>query len=194
MFALRKRIFLYLLTPLILTLSSCTGMVITAGAVGGIALVKHRTLMAIKRDHHINATLSTYWHKHKPNHSHLTIETYHGIVLLAGQVTTAGASQSIIQFAHQVPGVRRVYNAIIITRPFPLSHRSKDTWITTKVKTHLLTNKTLPFNTIKVITFNRTVYLMGIVTPREANQAKELARTVQGVSRVVTLFQYKPEQ
>jgi len=44
-------------------------------------------------------------------------------------------------------------------------------------------------NAIKVVTERGTVYLMGIVTEREANRATDLARSVSGVQKVVRVFQ-----
>ena len=46
---------------------------------------------------------------------------------------------------------------------------------------------------VKVVSENGVVYLLGIVTEREANDAVELARTVGGVRKVVKIFEYCKE-
>jgi osmotically-inducible protein OsmY len=43
---------------------------------------------------------------------------------------------------------------------------------------------------VKVVTENGVVYLMGIVSREQANQATRAAEGVSGVQRIVRLFQY----
>ncbi len=183
-----------LLIVSLLSCSGCVGLVVAAATVGGVVILKGQTLSAMERDHHITTALTRYWYKHKPPHSHLVIETYHGIVLLVGQVSNKAAAHSMVNFAHSIAGVRRVYNEITPSKTLTLARQSKDTWITAKVKSRLLTEKGLNSTEIKVITSNGIVYLMGIVTPYEGKQASNSVRKIQGVKRVTVLFQYRPEQ
>ncbi|WP_264770091.1 BON domain-containing protein, partial [Coxiella burnetii] len=44
---------------------------------------------------------------------------------------------------------------------------------------------------LKVVTENKIVYLMGIVSPRQAAMAAEVARRISGVQKVVKLFEYE---
>jgi osmotically-inducible protein OsmY len=55
----------------------------------------------------------------------------------------------------------------------------------------MLATKGLESGTIKVITENGAVYLMGIVNHDQANAATDIARQVAGVQKVVKIFQYK---
>ena len=73
-----------------------------------------------------------------------------------------------------------------------ISDRANDTYITSKVKTNLIAEKDFPASAIKVVTEASTVYLMGIVTQKEANLAAEIARNVDGVKKVVKVFEYTP--
>ncbi|GAC1529737.1 MAG: hypothetical protein NVS2B4_08250 [Ramlibacter sp.] len=50
-------------------------------------------------------------------------------------------------------------------------------------------DKLLQAGAFKVVTERGTVYLMGLVTTREAERASNLARTVGGVQRVVRVFE-----
>ena len=43
---------------------------------------------------------------------------------------------------------------------------------------------------IKVVTENGTVYLLGIVSRAEANRATAVAQEVNGVQKIVRLFEY----
>jgi osmotically-inducible protein OsmY len=54
----------------------------------------------------------------------------------------------------------------------------------------MLAKKGLGSGSIKIVTENGVVYLMGVVTPDQANLAVEVARQVSGVKKVVKVFQY----
>ena len=54
----------------------------------------------------------------------------------------------------------------------------------------MLTQKGLESLSIRAITENAIVYLMGIATPEQANLAVTAARQVNGVRTVVKVFQY----
>jgi osmotically-inducible protein OsmY len=66
--------------------------------------------------------------------------------------------------------------------------------LTTKVKATLVDAKDISANAFKVVTERGTVYLMGVVTEREANRATELTRSVGGVQKVVRLFEIVTEE
>ena len=67
--------------------------------------------------------------------------------------------------------------------------RSSDTWITAKVKTWLLGRSDTEGTRVKVVTENGVVYLMGLVTRKEAERIGEAAAGISGVQRVVRLFE-----
>jgi hypothetical protein len=64
-----------------------------------------------------------------------------------------------------------------------------DTVLTTRVKASMLEAKDLQAQVIKVYTESSTVFLMGIVTEREANRAADIASRISGVRRVVRAFE-----
>ena len=68
--------------------------------------------------------------------------------------------------------------------------RANDSWITTKVKAVLAAASGLNSSTLKVVTENKVVYLMGLTTRSQGKLAAEEARTVAGVEKVVKLFEY----
>jgi len=71
-----------------------------------------------------------------------------------------------------------------------MSSRANDSFITSKVKARLLDARGVSPVHVKVATEAGTVYLMGVVTEQEAEQAVELARTTGGVRKVVKVFEY----
>ena len=122
---------------------------------------------------------------------HINVTSYNGVVLLTGEAPTAAQRDRAVNYARNTEKVRLVHDEITIAPPSAMSSRSQDTWITAKVKTKLLGNKQVAANHVKVVTEDRSVYLLGIVTHAEATAAVDVARYVDGVARVVTLFEYR---
>jgi osmotically-inducible protein OsmY len=58
------------------------------------------------------------------------------------------------------------------------------------VKSRLIGTENLDSTRVKVVTENDAVFLLGIVTRKEADLATGAATSVSGVTRVVKLFEY----
>jgi len=108
---------------------------------------------------------------------------------LTGEVPTAEAQQKITDIAQGVGNVRKVYNQTVVAPVSLFSSRSNDAYITTKVKARFLDAKRFQVNYVKVVTEDGMVYLMGLVTEQEAEDAAQLASTTSGVKKVVKMFQ-----
>jgi len=122
--------------------------------------------------------------------SHVVVASYNGVVLLAGQTPRAELKELAEQAASSVQRVKRVHNELQILQPSSALARSNDSWLTTKIKTQMLTDASVPGSRIKVITENGIVYLLGLVTRQEGNRATSLVQGVSGVQRIVKLFEY----
>mgnify|MGYP003894895069 FL=1 len=115
--------------------------------------------------------------------------SYNGYVLLAGQVSSEALKKKATNVLRKIHGVRRIYNELEIASPSSAMTRSSDTWITAKVKTWLLGRSDTEGTRVKVVTENGVVYLMGLVTRKEAERIGEAAAGISGVQRVVRLFE-----
>lgn len=124
------------------------------------------------------------------SNSHIVVASYNGIVLLAGQTPRADLKTLAEQTASQVQKVKKVNNELQVIEPSSLLARNNDAWLTTKVKTQMFADNSIPGSRIKVITENGIVYLLGLVTQQEANQATSLVQGVAGVQKIVKLFEY----
>jgi osmotically-inducible protein OsmY len=113
------------------------------------------------------------------------------VVLLTGEANTPEIRQQAEEAAHTVADITQVYNQLTIQGPSSSLSRTSDSWITTKIKTQMLATKGLQSGTIKVVTENGAVYLMGIVSRDQADTSVNIARQVSGVQKVVKIFQYK---
>ena len=122
--------------------------------------------------------------------ANLVAVCYNGYLLLAGQVNSESLKSQATAVVRKIHGVRRIYNELEIAAPSSGMTRSSDTWITTKVKSWLLGNSDIEGTGVKVITENGVVYLMGLVTRKEAKRVTDEAAGVAGVQRVVQLFEW----
>lgn len=122
--------------------------------------------------------------------SHIVTTSYNGVILIAGQTPRTELKDRAGQAARSVPGVRSVHNELQVMEPTSLLVRSNDTLITSKIKTLMLADASVPSGRIKVITENGVVFLMGIVTRQEAANATTVVAGASGVQKVVKLFEY----
>ncbi len=113
---------------------------------------------------------------------------YNGQLLLVGQAETEALKQAFIEDARLIDGVTRIYDQIYVKPPIELGQVTKDSWITTKVKSAFIAAPDFYSADVKVITEDGNVYLLGYVTETQGNQAIEIARNIDGVKQVITLF------
>lgn len=171
-------------------LTSCVGAVVV-GAAGSMIVYDRRSLTMIEKDARIFYVISRAIAKHGGyRHSHLSITSNNQVVLLAGEVTSDALRADAQQIAQTTPNVRRVYNELTISEPISIRQRSEDTIITGQVRANMLAQKGLESGSIRIITENGVVHLMGIATHEQANLAVNVARQVPGVRKVVKIFQY----
>lgn len=185
-----KKITLIILSCILL--NGCVGAFVAGAVIGSAVVYEGRNIHTQKRDLKLTNTANKQLAQNRAftKQSHLVVSAYNGVVLLAGQTPTAELKQEAENTVQSVPGVRRVYNEITIHGPTSPMTQSSDAWITTKVKSKLLTVKDLNSSAIKVTTENGVVYLMGKTTRKQAQIAANAARTITGVQKVVTLFEF----
>ena len=122
--------------------------------------------------------------------SRIVVTSYNGVILLAGQTPRSELKDLAAQTARGVQGVKKVYNELQVQRPASLLARSNDSLLTTKIKTQMIADSSVPSARIKVITENGIVYLLGLVTREEADAATRVVQSVSGVQKVIRLFEY----
>ena len=121
--------------------------------------------------------------------SKLLIVSYNGYVLLTGEVPDQTLKDQAADVVRDINGVRRIYNELNVGPNSDSNADANDVWLTTKVKTALLTTSNTPGMRVKVVTENGVVYLMGLLTPEEADRVSDTAADIIGVQRVVRLFE-----
>ncbi|KTT27213.1 BON domain-containing protein [Pseudacidovorax intermedius] len=120
----------------------------------------------------------------------VTVISFNRTALLIGTVGSEADKQRAGEAVRGVQNVRGVVNEIVVGPALNIARRSNDAYITTKVKASLLDASDVPANSIKVVTEGGVVYLMGLVTRREADRATDIARGISGVEKVVRVFEF----
>lgn len=170
-------------------LTSCVVAVVASGVAGMV--YDRRSVTTLEAD----ARLFHVIHKGvvtdpQFGNSRVLVTSFNRVVLLVGQTPAASLRVVAERVAQNAPGVRRVYNELTIQPPISLQQRTKDSWITSQVRSNMLTKSGLESGSIRIVTENAVVYLMGVVTADQASLAVDVARRVNGVRKVVKIFQY----
>jgi osmotically-inducible protein OsmY len=125
--------------------------------------------------------------------SHVNFTAYNQRVLITGEVPTEEAKNIIGEQTLKIERVLSIYNELTVGPASSLSARSTDSYITSKIKARLVDSNQLSANHIKVVTEGSVAHLMGIVNEREAKVAVNIARTTDGVRKVVNVMQILPD-
>lgn len=172
------------------SLSGC-GLLLVGGTAATTTVVAtdRRTAGEQVDDQTIELRVSSEMNKAFGEKARVVGTAYAGRLLLVGDVPTDADRQQAVTIARGITKVRTVDDYIRVGDLTPLSVRTNDTWITSKVKSQLMTTENVPFRTIKVTTERGIVYLMGKVTATEGEVAAKVVSSVSGVNKVVKLFQ-----
>jgi osmotically-inducible protein OsmY len=112
------------------------------------------------------------------------------LILLTGEAPDEGTRAAIEADVRGIANVRSIVNDIQIAPVSSLAQRTNDAFITSKIKGRFLdSGKVNPVH-VRVVTEAGAVYLLGLVTEKEADDAVEIARTTGGVRKVVKIFDY----
>jgi osmotically-inducible protein OsmY len=191
--SLRARLIILLLVGFTVALQGCAGVIVAGGATAGAMANDRRTSGAYVDDETIEWKIIDvlYEDEQIDQLTHLNATSYNGIVLLTGEIPNQEMRVKIHGKIRSIQGVRQLHDETSIAAPSSMMSRSGDTWITSKVKTAMLTDDTDMGARTKVVTDKGVVYLMGIVSAQEADKLTDIARRVGGVQKVVKVFEYQ---
>ncbi|WP_108649241.1 division/outer membrane stress-associated lipid-binding lipoprotein [Dongshaea marina] len=189
---MKRLIYLTLLLASTLSLSGCVGLFVAGTATTVSAANDQRTLGSQIDDQTIEFKAGNALFGNKTIHekTNISVISTNGRVLMIGEAPTEELRAQAVALVQKVPGVKQIYNEIRIAEPVSMSTRMHDSWLTSKVKTQLFGNKNVNPLQIKVVTENGEVFLIGVTSREDAEHAVNVARNVDGVKRVVKVFQY----
>lgn len=173
------------------TLAGCAAPLVLGGAaVGGMVVIDRRTAGTQVEDQGIEIRAINQIFGDHGDKVHVNVTSYNRQVLLTGEVPTEEIRTAVYQAVSQVPNVRSVVNELAVMPNTPITQRSNDTFITGKMRASLIDAKDISASAFKVVTERGVIYLMGLVSQREAARATAIARGVTGVRKVVRVFEY----
>jgi osmotically-inducible protein OsmY len=124
--------------------------------------------------------------------ANVNIDVFNMQVLLTGQAENMPIVERFRDRVLTIPRVRGVFNEVSIGAESTWGEATADAYLTTKVKLALFDVAIEGFDPTRVHVTSSlgSVYLMGLLTPTEADAVTEKVRFVNGVKRVVKLFEY----
>jgi osmotically-inducible protein OsmY len=173
-----------------LLLQGCVGVAVVGAGSAAISASDRRTTGVQIEDERIELVSSNRFGEAFGDKAHINITSYNRNVLLTGEVADAAAREQVEKIVRGVPNVRGITNDLQVGPLATLSSRAGDAGTTGKVKARFVDANKFNVVHVKVVTEASVVYLLGIVTEAEANDAVDVARTTGGVRKVVKVFEY----
>lgn len=172
-------------------LQGCAVAVVGAGAgAAALAFEDRRTGGIQIEDERIELVAGNRISDRYGNKAQTSLTSFNRHVLVTGEVPDAQTKAEIGKIVAAVSNVREVFNELQVAGSSSLSSRSNDAFLTSKIKARFVDAGRFSAVHVKVVTEAAVVYLLGLVTEKEALDATEIARTTGGVRRVVKVFQY----
>ena len=182
-----------LLAALAPTLAGCFGVAAVGMGAGALMIADRRPTDTYLTDEAIELRASNGISEKYHDKVHVNVTSYDRTVLMTGEVPDAAARADIEKIVAGKPNVKATVNELRISGLASLGGSSNDTLITSKVKARFVDQGKFSANLVKVVTESGTVYLMGLVTRNEGDEATGIARETSGVLGVVRLFEYISE-
>jgi osmotically-inducible protein OsmY len=174
--------------------SGCALLVATGVATGvgtGVAVSQdRRTSGMFVEDQGIELKSNRRINEIMGSNVHVNVTSFNRNVLLTGEVPSESVKKEIEQSVRVVEHVRSVTNEIAVAPISSFTSRSNDALITSKVKGRFMDGGRFQITHVKVVTEDSVVYLLGIVNADEAQSAVDIARSTNGVRKVVKVFEY----
>ncbi|MDD9891203.1 MAG: BON domain-containing protein [Gammaproteobacteria bacterium] len=178
----------------LISLTSCSTILVnTTNREGMKEDPTERTAGAIVEDRSIETKIAVNMKAEEPafRATSFNVVSHNGVVLLVGQVESNELKAKATEIASRASAkIKRIHNELEVSGRTGLISQGNDTWIATKVRTLLFTNGEIPSDQVRVIVENGAVYLMGIISQSEGDNAANVARNVSGVTKVVKVFEY----
>ena len=185
-------LFFALAAPLcVFALEGCVPAAIgVAAGVGVYSAYDRRTTGAQVDDEGIELRVSNRISERYGDKVHVNVTSYNRVVMLTGEVPNEGIRDELDKSIVGLAGVRGVTNEVQVGPNTAYTARANDSAITGKVKARFVDANRFNAIHVKVVTENSNVFLLGLVTEKEGNDAAELARTTAGVRKVIKVFEY----
>ncbi|WP_051275697.1 BON domain-containing protein [Aestuariibacter salexigens] len=189
---MRRWIAVTAIFSVVMQLQSCAVVAVGAGAAAVVSSANDRRTLGTQVDDTTAETRIAFKlgeNEQLKASANIDVEVHNGVALLTGQIPTETLQREAGKIAQTVKGVRKVHNQIRVAEPIGAGPQANDVWLASKVRTQILTDSDISSLHIKVTVQDSEVFLMGLVTEAEAQKAVDIARNINGVARVVKVFE-----
>ena len=171
------------------TLSACAPLVLGGAAASAFVATDRRTSGMQVEDQSIQIKAANRLRDTLGGRGRVNTNAYNRTVLLTGEVDSDADRAAAEQAVARVENVVKVINQLQVGPVASLSTRSSDVLLAGKVRATLVDARDLMSNAFDIVVERGEVYLMGLVTEREAHRAAELTASIPGVKKVVKAFE-----
>lgn len=186
---------LLLAVAVVAGLSACAPLVV-GGALGTGVVVANdrRTSGAIVEDQGIELRAAARLREEFGTRARVVVTSHNRKVLLTGEVPSQTDKALAVRIVAAVENVNLIVDELAVQSSPSLTARSSDALVTARVRAALIDARDVFASAIKVNTERGNVYLMGRVTQREADRVADITRSIQGVQRVIRVFEIISEE
>jgi len=179
-----------LIVVLILTsfLSACGVLAVGGVAASAAVLADRRTASVQAIDKGIELEADSALAKRFGDNAHINITSFNQKVLITGEVKDVDIKGEVGAYVKAMKNARSVYNEVLIGPNSTYTARANDSYLESKIKTQMIFTQELPSNSMAIVAEGSSVYLMGILTQKEADIAKKVASNSSGVKEVFVYF------
>lgn len=190
--ASNKGSYLVLILIMASAIQGCAVATIAAVTAGATVISDRRTFSKQIDDHSIEFIAHNELLKNKAlaKNTNINIVSVNGVVLVVGQAPNSYLRDLVIKTIKTTPDIVSIHNQIRIRPITSITTQSNDVWLTSKVKSTLLASGEVNGKDVKVVTENAEVFLLGLVSVKEADLVVEIVRNISGVDRVIKAFEY----
>ena len=177
-------------------LQGCVEAVVVGGAAtGAMVAADRRQPEVVAGDERVSLTAGSRVGQRFGDSVHVNSSSFNYNVLLTGEVPSAEVKAEVERIVAEIPQVKGVVNELQVGPIFSLSSRANDVYLTGRVKAAFVAENRFHANYVRVVTEAGVVYLLGLVTRKEADDAASIASRLSGsgVKKVVRVFEYLPQ-
>ena len=169
-------------------LAAC-GILVVGGVAGTAAVMSDRRSPGIQAiDVGIEYEAGNKLSQLFGDNAHVNVTAFNQKVLLTGEAKDENIKAEAGKYVGSLKNARAVFNELVIGPNSQYSARANDAYLASKIKTQMIFTNNLPSNSMNIIAEGANVYLMGILTQSEAEEAKKIASNTPGVKEVYAYF------
>ncbi|MFT4653399.1 MAG: osmotically-inducible protein OsmY [Kangiellaceae bacterium] len=187
-----KVVKLLLLSFIVSQLSGCVSAVaVGAASTAAASNSDRRTLGTQIDDKTMTARVSNAINKipSVEENADISVHVYNSQVLLTGQARTQEIIAQATRAAQSVGQVSKIHNQVRLGEPIATGSTINDIWLSTKIRTIMATDSRVPLLKLDLIVEDSEVFIMGQLTKQEATATVEVARNVDGVTKVIRVME-----